>query len=156
MSASSFALRPHPAGEPGSDAARKRIKAVQACRRQVAGLDDDAAWRAFLGRAAGGQTSLRAMGYRELGKVLDALHAAGAPRPGGGPSRSRYADDQQMRMIRGLWIECADVGVVKNRAEEALNAFVKRQTGQEIGALSAGKARAVIEALKSMRGRATS
>jgi len=69
---SAFSLRPHPAGEPGSDAAKRRIKAVQACRRQVAGLDDDDAWREFLGRAAGGQTSLRAMGYRDLGKVLDA------------------------------------------------------------------------------------
>ena len=50
MSAPAFALRPHPAGQPGSDAAKKRIKAVQACRRQVAGLDEDEAWRAFLGR----------------------------------------------------------------------------------------------------------
>lgn len=150
MTAPAFALRPHPAGQPGSDAAKKRIKAVQVCRRQVAGLDEDEAWRAFLARAAGGQTSLRAMGYRDLGKVLDALHAAGAPRRDGGASRTRYADDLQMRMIRGLWIEAAEAGVVKNRAEEALAAFIRRQTGQDLGALSAGKARAVIEALKGM------
>jgi phage gp16-like protein len=150
MSAPAFALRPHPAGQPGSDAARKRIKAVQACRRQVAGLEDDTAWRAFLGRVAGGQTSLRAMGYRDLGRVLDALHAAGAPRRDGGAWRSRYADDLQMRMIRGLWIEAADAGVVSDRSETALGAFIRRQTGQDLGALSAGKARAVIEALKAM------
>ena len=150
MSAAAFALRPHPAGQPGSDAAKKRIKAVQACRRQVAGLEDDDAWRAFLARVAGGQTSLRAMGYRDLGKVLDALHAAGAPRRDGGASRSRYADDLQTRMMRGLWIEAADAGIVRNRSEEALGAFIRRQTGQDLGALSAGNARRVIEALKGM------
>lgn len=145
-----FALRAPPSGGAGSDVAKRRIKAVQACRRQVAGLEDDDAWRAFLGRVAGGQTSLRAMGYRDLGRVLDALHKAGAPQTAGGPSRSRYAQDQQMRMIRGLWIEAADAGVVHNRSEEALSAFVLRQTKQDIGALSAASSRRVIEALKGM------
>ena len=154
MTAPAFALRPHPAGEPGSDAAKKRIKAVQACRRQVTGLEEDDAWRDFLGRTVRGQTSLRAMGYRDLGKVLDALHAAGAPKVGGGARRSRYADDQQTRMMRGLWIDLANAGAVRNRQEEALSAFIKRQTGQDMGALSAANARRVIEALKAMLKRA--
>ncbi|VWC71908.1 Mu gp16 gemA [Burkholderia aenigmatica] len=31
------------------------------------------------------------------------------------------ADDEQSKMIRGLWLEVADRGVVQNRSEEALD-----------------------------------
>lgn len=129
---------------------RKLIQAIQACRRQVAGLDDDPTWRAFVGRATGGETSLRAMTGPELGKVLDALHASGAPRTG----RAAYAT-KQARMARGLWIELAELGVVENRSDQALDAFVQRQTGIDAARWltdprEAGK---VIEALKAMRKR---
>jgi phage gp16-like protein len=135
------------------DALKRVIKAIQACRRQVTGLEEDATWRTYLERVTKGQTSLRAMGGRDLGKVLDALHASGAPRPGGGARRSRYADDPQTRMMRGLWIELHEAGKVTDPSEEALSAFVRRQTRQDMGALSAASARSVIEALKAMLNR---
>lgn len=142
------ATAPRPAARPAG--LTRLIVAIQACRRKVAGLEEDIAWRAFLARTANGETSLRAMGARDLGRVLDALHAAGAPRPGGGASRSRYTDDQQLRMMRGLWIELHETGRVTNPSEEALGAFIRRQTRQDMGALSAEDARRVIEALKAM------
>ncbi len=129
------------------------IKAIQTCRRKVAGLDGDNDWRDFLEKAAG-QRSLKAMTGPQLGRVLDALHAAGAPRLVPQPAgRPRYADTPQMAMIRGLWLELADLGSVKDRSETALAAFVRRQTGQDCGRLPAATANKVIEALKCWRGR---
>lgn len=133
------------------DKQAKLIKAIQTCRRKVAGLDDDGAWRDFLAANAGGD-SLRAMSGPQLGRVLDALHHAGAPRKAAAPM-SRYADDNQTRMIRGLWLALADSGVVRDPSEAALNAFVKRQTRQDIGRLTPAAAAKVIEALKAMRDR---
>jgi len=126
------------------------IIAIQACRRQVAGLEEDAVWRPWLAEVTGGANSLRAMGGRDLGKVLDALHKAGAPRTNGGAHRSRYVNDEQVRMMRGLWIELHEAGRVTNPSEEALGAFIRRQTKQDMGALSAADAARVIEALKAM------
>ncbi|WP_431282705.1 regulatory protein GemA [Humitalea sp. 24SJ18S-53] len=135
------------------DAMKRLVVAIQVRRRKLEGLAEEADWRAFLGRVTAGEVSLRAMNGRQLGKVLDALHDAGAPRSAGGPQRSRYADDPQTKMMRGLWIELHQAGRVRNPSEEALNAFVKRQTQQDMGALSAARAAAVIEALKGMMNR---
>jgi hypothetical protein len=115
----------------------------------VAGLADDEPWRDFLAVHAGGQTSTRAMSKGQLDAVIQALYRAGAPRlapkAGGKP---RYADDARMRMIRGLWITLADAEVVRDRSESALATFVRRQTGQDLGALYPSAASKVIEALK--------
>lgn len=141
------AARPAPGRPP---ALNRMVIAIQACRRKLGGLEDDATWRDYLARATGGQTSLRAMGGRDLGRVLDALHKSGVPQTNGGAHRSRYTDDEQLRMMRGLWIELHEAGKVTNPAEEALGAFIRRQTKQDMGALSAGDASRVIEALKGM------
>lgn len=129
------------------------IKAIQACRRQVAGLDDDTAWRDWLDKVAGGR-SLSAMTGPQLGRVLDGLHAAGAPkRAPSRPAGSRYADTQQMRMIRGLWAELAGMEAIRDPSEQALGAFILRQTRQQMGYLSPANAAKVVEALKAMRRR---
>lgn len=136
-----------------ADNQARLIKAIQTCRRKVSGLDGDDDWRDFLEKAAGGR-SLKAMTGPQLGRVLDALHAAGAPRLAPQPAgRSRYAASRQMAMIRGLWLELADLGVVQDRSESALSAFVKRQTRQDFGRLDQQAAERVIEALKSWRAR---
>ncbi len=142
------ATKPRAAARPAG--LTRLVVAIQACRRKVDGLEDDITWRAWLAKVTSGETSLRAMGGRDLGRVLDALHAAGAPRPGGGSHRSRYTNDEQMRMMRGLWIELHETGRVTNPSEEALGAFIRRQTKQDMGSLSAADAARVIEALKAM------
>lgn len=136
-----------------TEAQKRLIKAIQACRRQVQGLGEEEPWRGFLALLPGGRTSLRTMNGVELGRVLDALHKAGAPSRPGGPAKSRYTDDQQLRMMRGLWIELHEAGKVADPSEDALGAFIKRQTKQDMGALDAASSRSVIQALKAMLNR---
>lgn len=138
----------------GSAASDKRvIQAIQVSRRQVAGLADDDTWRAWLRREIG-KDSLRTMSSRELARTLDKVRKLGG-KPSAGPKASRYADDDQHRMMRGLWIELADLGVVRDRSETALDAYIKRMSdGQDMGALLADDANKMIEGLKAMRRRA--
>jgi phage gp16-like protein len=150
--------------EPGASTAKnstakksagKAIAAIQACRRQVAGLADDDTWRAFLDRVVG-KMSLRAMSGAELGRVLDALHAAGAPRPQGKAAggRSRYRGTPQLGKLRALWLELAGVGAVRDRSDAALSAYIKKMTGQDMGQLAADDAGRAIEGLKAWLRRA--
>jgi len=133
----------------------KLIAAIQACRRQVPGLEDDDTWRSWL-KGVAGQDSLRAMDGRALGRVMDALHAAGAPRrPGAGAAAKSLADSPQARMARGLWIELADAGAVRDRSEKALASFCRRVTGVDrLEWLRAEQANKLVEALKDWRKRA--
>lgn len=103
--------------------------AIHACRKRVAGLDDEAAWRAFLVQTTG-RDSLRAMTGRELGRVLDALHARGAPRaPGKGAGRAAIPRDPLASKIRALWLAIGQAGGVADTSERALDAWVLRQCG---------------------------
>lgn len=138
------------AGSPESN--KRVIQAIQVSRRQVAGLAEDDTWRAWLRREIG-KDSLRAMSARELARTLDKVRKLGG-KPSAGPQASRYADDDQHKMMRGLWIELADLGVVRDRSETALDAYIKRMSGQELGALTPGGANKMIEGLKAMRRRA--
>lgn len=137
----------------GPDTLKPLIAKVQTLRRQVAGLADDDVWRDWLANAVGGVTSTRAMTEAQLGAVVAALHKAGAPRTPPRAGRARYADTAQMAMVRGLWIELANLGAVHDRSEAALAAFVRRQTRQDVGRLSPQSAARVIEALKGWRDR---
>jgi hypothetical protein len=143
------------------------IAAVQTCRRKVDGLADDATWRAFLTRVAGAD-SLRAMDGRQLGRVLDALHQAGAPRLPGAASGARLRHDgaaapggkpalddrPQVRMARGLWIELHQAGAVRDASEAALEAFAKRVTGKaRLAWCRPFDLNKLIEALKDWRDR---
>lgn len=143
-----------------AEAPQRLMKAVHACRRQVPALADDAAWRGFLVKAAG-KASLRDMNGRELGRVMDALHENGAPRLAGaaaaGPGRPATLLDSrpQARMVRGIWIEMAKAGVVRDSSERALDAFAKRVTGLDsLRFCDARQLNLVVEAVKDMRDRA--
>ena len=133
-----------------TDPLRAIRQKVQVLRRQVSTLaHDDDVWRDFLALQAGGERSTRAMTERQLEAVVKALFAAGAPRP----VRSRYAAAPQHAKARAIWIALFEAGVVSNRSDKALDAFIERQTGQEIGSLSAKGWYAVIEALKQWAAR---
>lgn len=66
------------------------------------------------------------------------------------PAKARkLADDDQSRMIRGLWIELHRLGAVKDPSEKALASYCKRMTGvQALQWLDVKQAQLVIEALK--------
>lgn len=146
--------QPEPTKPRGADP--RLMKAVHACRRQVPELQDEAAWRGFLVKAAG-RDSLRAMNGGELGRVIDALHQHGAPRRAGqGAGRPANTLDSrpQARMARGLWIDLGRAGLVRDRSERALDAFCKRVTGRDsLRFCDSEQLNQVIEALKDMRGR---
>ncbi|NYZ17047.1 regulatory protein GemA [Azospirillum sp. RWY-5-1] len=142
--------RVKPSGAKAANPLAPLIAKVQTLRRQVPTLADDAVWRPFLARHAGGITSTRAMSETQLHAVVRALYAAGAPkRPGSsGGKRQPYADSPQLAKARALWIALADAGKVRDRSDTALAAFIRRQTRQDIGMLSPERWAQVIEALK--------
>ncbi len=123
---------------------------VQVLRRQVPTLAEDEVWRDFLAVRADGQTSTRAMNERQLEAVVRALHAAGAPKAGRG---SRFAGAPQHAKCRAIWITLFEAGVVANRSDTALDVFIRRQSGQDIGTLNAAAWGVVIEALKGWAAR---
>lgn len=109
----------------------------------------DAEYRLLLRRVTG-KGSAAELGGAERHKVLEEMRRLGWPEP----RRPRRLDEPQLRMIRGLWIELADRGVVRDRTDKALDAFVKRQTGiDRLAWLNPDKANAVIEALKAWAAR---
>lgn len=126
------------------------IKLIHIARRDVAGLKDEGTYRAML-LAKTGKSSCRDMRDDQLQDVLDHLKKSGFKIQQQG---RQLADDAQSKMIRGLWLELADMGVVKNKAESALAAFVKRMTHVEaLQWLSGKQASQVIEHLKQWRDR---
>lgn len=66
----------------------------------------------------------------------------------------KLADDDQSRMIRGLWIELHELGAVRDSSEQALASYVKRMAKvQALQWLDVRQAQTVIEALKKWRKR---
>ncbi|QDY99081.1 regulatory protein GemA [Nitratireductor mangrovi] len=74
-----------------------------------------------------GKRSLREMSPRDHEAVIGELRRLGFRRPVKGARKrlqGRFA-----RKLQALWIAGWNLGLVRNRADEALLAFVKRQTG---------------------------
>lgn len=91
---------------------------------------------------------LKKLGFKprtKAGKSSQPRPRTGTPAPSSRP----LAPDAQSQKIRALWLTLADAGVVRNRSEAALAAYVKRQTGVEaLQWLGPAQASAVIESLK--------
>ncbi|MCO5082628.1 MAG: regulatory protein GemA [Rhizobiaceae bacterium] len=95
------------------------IPAIHSARRQL-GLDEDAA-RDLYERETG-KRSLRLMSAGEQGKVLDAMRRAGFK-----PAKSGL-EGPFAKKLQALWIDAWNLGIVRDRRDAALIAFVKRQT----------------------------
>ena len=66
----------------------------------------------------------------------------------------KLADDDQSKMIRGIWIELHHLGAVRDSSETALASYVKRMTRvSALQWLDVKQAQLVIEALKKWRQR---
>jgi len=139
------------------------IRAIQTRRRTVSGLSEDAPWRDRL-EALTGLRSLRAMSAPQLTTVLDALMqrsgsankgpvtAPQTPQPADQARRHglRHTLTPQVRRARAIWIELAKAGVIEDRRDSALSAFITRQTGVQMGALTPVQANCVVDALKAI------
>lgn len=114
-------------------------------------LDDDT-YRQLL-QEVGGVTSSKDLTEQGMTKVLERMRQAGF-KPKSKPQSRALADDNQSRMIRGLWLQLHELGAVRSPDESALAAFIKRMTGTDaLQWLSGRKASVVIEHLKKWRQR---
>jgi phage gp16-like protein len=137
-----------------SDDQRKAlIKRIQATRMTLEPMRDDPIWREFLTRAVG-IASLRGMDAEKLRAVLAALDTAGAGKPRRRDARSaaggyvsRFKNDPPHAKARALWINLGKAGKLTDRSDAALDAFIGRRVGQDLGNLTNQQWDAVIKAL---------
>lgn len=134
------------------DKKQQLIRLIHVAKSKLA-LDDDT-YRAMLMRI-GGKKSSAEMSVPKLLLVLEHLKESGFKVSSKTPNRP-MANDPQSKMIRGLWLQLAKMGVVRNSSEAALAAFVERMTKvSALQWLSTPQASQVIEHLKEWRQRVT-
>lgn len=131
------------------------LAAVHIKRRALGYEAQDDDWRDIVERVTGKRSTrdlmpkdLRAL-LTELDRLLGGKEAPskGRRKPSiGGPYASK---------LQALWIGCWNLGLIAERDDKALIAFVKRQTGIDnpTWMLDAEDARKVIEAMKAMMAR---
>lgn len=126
-----------------SGASSAQIGAIHALAGRI-GLTEDER-RAFIARQASGKTSCRQLSGREAVRVIDGLKALQ-----GGKGATDLAGPYAAK-LRALWLSGWHLGVVRDRTDRALLAFLERQTGLEHTRFlaDAASARRVIEALKA-------
>lgn len=127
-----------------------KIALVHVAKRDLK-LDDDT-YRAALA-AATGKSSCADMTDAEIDRALDHFKDRGFH-----VKQKRGGDvlpEAGLRFIVALWISAYQLGAVDDRSDQALNAFVKRQTGIErLRWLRPEQANKVIEGLKEICARA--
>lgn len=127
------------------------LAALHVAKKQL-GLDDDT-YRAKL-KVITGKTSAKEMTEAERQKVITALRRDGfAPSAAKAPRKKlagRFA-----AKLQALWIAAYNLGIIEDRDDAALLAFVKRQTGIDHAQFlrHADDASKVIEALKAWMAR---
>ncbi len=115
-------------------------------------LDDDT-YRSLL-VAMTGKDSTKAMNVSELNKVLTRLKQLGFvvtsqkkdPKPI--DDKASLDIEQQIKLIRHLWLELHTLGAVRNSSEQALATYIQNQTDTTIENLDIIKASNIIERLK--------
>lgn len=92
-----------------------------------------------------GKTSLREMSHDQLRLVSNRLSAGAQP-------KKKLLTGHYAKLLQALWLSGWNLGVVKNKSDKALLAFVKRQTGIERTEFLRDSADSlkVIEAIKAM------
>jgi len=105
-----------------------QLKAIHALRRELALTEE--CYRAIIHRFSAGRTDSSAkMSLSERDLVIKHLRSLGAgAKPAKGARANRPADSDIARKARALWLTLWNLGLVPDRSEEALAAFVRRQT----------------------------
>lgn len=112
------------------------VRAIQTGRRNL-GLDDET-YRGLLADVSGGKTSSRELNAYQLKEVLRRMREAGF----------RSSTDPQLQKIRSLWFSMYDEGVVRNRSERSITAYIRRITGKSAHDCGVKDLQRVIETLK--------
>lgn len=103
------------------------LAAIHVAKKQL-GMDEDS-YRAVLKRVTGKESS-KAMSEGERGKVLEEFRRLGFSKTeGAARAERRKLDGKYAPKLQALWIGAWNLGIVRNRDDKALVAFVKRQTG---------------------------
>ncbi|EIJ5166984.1 regulatory protein GemA [Salmonella enterica] len=104
-----------------------------------------------------GKASTKGMDTTQLNRVLESMKKKGFRIKPAGKAKSGLPLDNhpQSRKIRALWLEMAAAGIVRDRSENALARWIKRETGiSALRWLSTEQASSVIEKLKKWQRRA--
>ncbi|MHA7915536.1 gp16 family protein [Alloalcanivorax xenomutans] len=135
-----------------ADIRRRELAQIHIARKEL-GMDEET-YRLMLHDTAG-VTSSADLTPWDRSKVLARMRKLGwQPKTARRPRRRITAQTPQDRMIRGLWLELADLGAVRDRSEGALGRYVARQTGIDAqNWISGEQAEQVIESLKAWRNR---
>lgn len=132
---------------------------IHIAKKELGIHDDD--YRDLLERVTGARSSSN-LSDRQIGAVLDEFKRLGwkprvvtnPHRPSGtSPANGKReaANFEGARKCRALWISLWQLGAIRNRSEDALEAFAKRQLGVEVFAWAdPQQVYKLTEALKSM------
>ncbi|SMH42241.1 gp16 family protein [Mesorhizobium australicum] len=120
--------------------------AIHVAKKQL-GLDEDT-YRDLLGRVTG-KRSAKDMSHAERQAVLDEMRRHGF-KAGSNGSRKRL-EGRFAKKLQALWIAGWNLGVVRDRDDAALIAFVRRQTHIDHVRflVDAAEARKAVEAIKA-------
>lgn len=116
---------------------------IHIAKKQL-GLDDDT-YRDLLERVTG-KRSAKGLTHTQINNAIAEFERLGW-KP---TSRKRNSTSEYLGKVQALWIAGWNLGIVTNRTDHAMNAFIKRQTGIDHARwlIHAGDAARVIEALK--------
>lgn len=101
------------------------LAAIHVARKQL-GLDDDTARDLY--QRVTGKRSAKEMSEAERNRVVEEMRRQGFTKAPSSGAR-RKLEGRFAPKLQALWIAAWNLGIVENRADEALIAFVKRQTG---------------------------
>lgn len=100
------------------------LAAIHVAKKQL-GLDEDT-YRALALRVTG-KSSARDMSEGERGRLLEEMRSRGFKKASNGPRKG--LEGRFAKKLQALWIAAWNLDIVENRDDQALIAFVKRQTG---------------------------
>ena len=134
---------------------KKRLIQLIHIARNELGMDEDTYHQMLQGLT--GKASTKGMDTTQLNCVLESMKKKGfRVKPARKASSGLPLDNHpQSRKIRALWLEMAAAGIVRDRSENALARWIKRETGiSALRWLSTEQASSVIEKLKKWQRRA--
>lgn len=101
---------------------------IHVAKKQL-GMDEDA-YRDMLDRTVGQRTA-KGLSEAQCGKVLEEFKRLGfqPSLKGGSKTRRKALEGRFVKKLQALWIAGWNLGIVRNRDDKALLAFVKRQAG---------------------------